>query len=155
MVVRLLMRHLARTHKKMKQRVPVQVTNAQGPCTTNVQGGIRYLRKAEAICTDSTVGEAECNGRAAGATRRVGAKLRTTRPALEANVKAMVGMRGPVATWMVRWAGEILTTYTAGNGGLAARERRRGQTCTKPIAMFGANVFLITTAHRQYTCQTR
>jgi hypothetical protein len=91
------------------QSVTVQVKSDQEPAIVNVQEEIRYLRKSKTICTNSPVGESECNGRAENAIRRVEAKFRTLRSALEAKLKSKIDVTRPFATWLVRWSGEVLT----------------------------------------------
>ncbi len=66
---------------------------------------------------NSPVGESECNGRAENAVRRVEIKVRTLRSALEEKLGAKVDMSRPFATWLIRWAGEVLTKYTIGRDG--------------------------------------
>jgi len=99
------------------QKVSVQVKSDQEPAIVNVQDEVRYLRKARTVCTNSPVGESECNGRAENAIRRVEAKVRTLRSDLESKLKVKINMSKPIATWMIRWAGEILTKYTVGRDG--------------------------------------
>ena len=55
-------------------------------------------------------------------------------------MKAKPDMHTPIGTWLIRWAGGILTKYIAGAIGKAAWERRWGARCPKPIATFGGNI---------------
>ena len=41
--------------------------------------------------------------------------------------KAKLDMQKPFATWLVRWAGEILTKYSPGKDGKTAYERCKGK----------------------------
>jgi len=125
------------------QKVTVQIKSDQEPSIVNVQDEVRYLRKASTICTNSPVGESECNGRAGNAIRRVDAKDRTIRSDLESKLKTKVDMSRPVATWMVRWAGEVLKKYTTGRDGKTAWQRRRGQECSKLLAKFVEKVLYL------------
>ena len=86
---------------------------------------------------NSPVGESECNGRAENAMRQVDVRFRTPRSALEANLKAKLYPTKPFATWLVRWAGEVLTKYRVGKDGLTAWQRRHGEEREKPIAIHG------------------
>lgn len=44
------------------------------------------------------------------------------------------------ATWLVRWAGEVLTKYHPGSDGKTPWQRRRGESCNKPIVNIGEKV---------------
>ena len=48
----------------------IQVKSDQEPAIVNVQEEIRDIRKGKTICTNSPVGESECNGRAENAVRQ-------------------------------------------------------------------------------------
>ena len=83
------------------------------------------MRRGKTICVNSPVGESECNGRAENAIRRVEVKVRTLRSFIEEQTKSKIDMNRPFATWLIRWAGEILKKYTRGEDGKTAWERRR------------------------------
>ena len=91
---------------------------------------------------NSPVGESECNGRAENAVRRVEVKVRTLRSFIEENTKSKVDMNKPFATWLIRWAGEILTTHTRGEDGKTAWERRRKETCPKAVVPTGEKCYI-------------
>ena len=52
-------------------------------------------------------------------------------------------MNRPFATWLVRWAGKILTKYTPGKDGKTPWERRRGEKCNKTIVPIGEKVLYL------------
>ena len=97
--------------------VQVQAKSDQEPAVVAVQEEIRHLRRGNTICVNSFVGESERNGRAENAIRRVEVKVRTLRSFIGSNTKRMTDMNGPFATWLIRWAGEILTKYAPGKDG--------------------------------------
>ena len=113
----------------------VQVKSDKDPAIVTLQKEIRYLRRGKTICTNSPVGESECNGRAENAIKRVEAKIRTLRSALESKLKAKIDMNKPFGTWLIRWAEEMSTKYTLGNDRMTAWQRRRRDTCPKPLAV--------------------
>ena len=55
----------------------LQIKSDQEPSIVVVQEEIRRLRTGRTICTNSPVGESECNGRAENAVKRVENKFRT------------------------------------------------------------------------------
>ena len=57
----------------------IQIKSDQEPAIVNVQEEIREVRRGKTICTNSPVGESECNGRAENAVRQVQMKVRTFR----------------------------------------------------------------------------
>ena len=111
----------------------IQVKSDQEPSVVAVQEEIREIRRGKTICVNSPVGESECNGRAENAIRRVEVKVRTLRAHIEDKTKSKVDMSKPFATWLIRWAGEVITKYTKGKDGKTSWHRRRGEECAKPI----------------------
>ena len=65
----------------------IQIKNDQEPSIVAGQTEIQHLRRGRIICVNSPEGESECNGRAENAIRRVEAKTRTLRSALEDKIK--------------------------------------------------------------------
>ena len=61
----------------------LQIKSDQEPATVAVQEETRRSRTGHTICTNSLVGEPECNGRAENAVRRVEVKFRTLKADLE------------------------------------------------------------------------
>ena len=118
----------------------IQIKSDQEPAIVVVQEEVKEVRRARTICVNSPVGESECNGRAENAVKRAIAKVRILRAVLEDKINAKLDMKAPIATWLVRWAGEILTKYTIGKDHKTAWERRRGSKCNKPIVMFGERI---------------
>ena len=100
--------------------VQVQIKSDQEPAIVTVQEEIREIRRGKTICVNSPVGESECNGRAENAIRRVEIKVRTLRSYIGEQTKSKLDMNKPFATWLIRWAGEILTKYTRGKDGKTA-----------------------------------
>ena len=118
------------------REVSVQVESDQGPSIVSVQDEVRYLRTARAMCTNSPVGESECNRRSGNAGRRLEVKFRTPKSNLERKLGGNTGNRAAITSWMARWAGEVLTRYAGGsdakNGmGTQARSkvRKRSRMC--------------------------
>ena len=122
------------------QNVVVQVQSDQEPAIVNVQEEIRVIRKGRTICTNSPVGESESNGRAENAVKRVQTKFRALRSDLEEKLGTKIDVNKLFGSWVIRWAGEVLTKYTRGDGGKTAWERRRGKPCDKPQAKIGEKV---------------
>ena len=108
-----------------------------------MQEEIRELRRGRTIYVNSPVGESECNGRAENAIRRVEVKVRTLRSFIEEQTRSKVDMTRPFATWLIRWAGEILTRYTKGKDGKTPWERRRKELCAKNRVPIGEKVLYL------------
>ena len=115
----------------------IQVKTDQEPAIVNLQEEVRELRRGKTICTNSPVGESECNGRAENAVRQVQVKVRTFRAAMEAKTTIKLDMSRPFTTWLIRWVGEVLTKYSVGGDGKTPWQRRRGEACDKPIVPIG------------------
>ena len=64
-----------------------------------------------------------------------------------AQVEEGIGEKIPkgadVVTWMVRWAGELISKYSPGRDGKTPYERIRGERCRVPLAMFGETVLYL------------
>ena len=125
------------------QEVQVQIKSDQEPAIVTVQEEIRAIRRGKTICVNSPVGESECNGRAENAIRRVEVKVRTLRSFIEENTKRKMDMNKPFGTWLIRWAGEILTKYTHGKDGKTPWERRRREACKKAVIPIGEKVLYL------------
>lgn len=110
-----------------------QVRSNQEPSIVALQKESRELRRGKTVCTNSPVGESECNGRAEDAINRVQVKVRTSRSHIESEAKAKLDMRRPFATWLIRWAGEVTTKHSAGIDEKTSWQRRRGEACENPI----------------------
>ena len=121
----------------------VQIQSDQEPAIVNVQEEIRPLRKGRTICTNSSVAESGSNGRAENAVKRVQGKFRALRFDLEEELGAKININKPSGSWLIRWAGEVLTNYTRGDDGKTAWGRRRGKPCDKPIAKIGQEVIFL------------
>ena len=98
------------------------------------------MRTGTTICTNSPVGESECNGRAENVVRRVGVKFRTPKANLEHKTGDKTGNKAAITRWMARWAGEVLTRYTVGADDETALEQRRGSNCAKDVVTSGEEV---------------
>ena len=121
----------------------IQAKSDQEPSVVAVQEEIREIRRGKTICVNSPVGESECNGRAENAIRRVEVKVRTLRAHIEDKTRSKVDMSKPFATWLIRWAGEVITKYTKGKDGKTSWHRRRGEECAKPIVPVGEKVLYL------------
>ena len=71
------------------------------------------------------------------------AKFRALRSDLEEKFGAKLDINKPFGSWLIRWAGEVLTKYTRGDDGKTAWQRRRGKPCDKPIAKIGEKVLYL------------
>jgi hypothetical protein len=121
----------------------IQIKPDQEPAIVNLQEEVRELRRGRTICTNSPVGESECNGRAENAVRQVQVKVRTFRAAIETKMKEKLDMSRPFTTWLIRWAGEVLTKYSVGSDSKTPWQRRRGEACDKPIVPIGETVLYL------------
>ena len=48
-----------------------------------------------------------------------------------------------IMSWMIRWAGELISKYSIGDDGRTAYERIRGEVCAVPVVPFGETVMYL------------
>ena len=114
--------------------VKIQLKSDQEPSIVNVQTAVQEIRPGMVIPTNSPVGESQCNGRVENTIRRIQEKTRALRHQLEHNPKCKIPDEAPIMSWLVRWAGELLSKYSPGDDGRTPYERIRQETCVVPIA---------------------
>ena len=98
-----------------------------------LQHEVQRIRASKAVLVNSPVGESECNGRVEHAIRRVQDRVRTLKCHIEGETGMSFDKHLPIMTWIVRWAGELLSKYSIGNDRKTSYERIRGQLCRRPI----------------------
>ncbi len=76
---------------------------------------VQRIRTGKTIPINSPVGESESNGRVENTNRRVQDKVRTLQSQVETEVDITIGQDSPISTWLVRWAGELISKYSTGN----------------------------------------
>lgn len=130
-------------HNCWSKDANTQVESDQEPPITALQEEVREIRKGKTICTNSAVGESECNGRAENAARQAQIKARTSRAAIEPNTKQELYMTRLFATRFIRRAGEVITKHSCGKDDKTFWQRRRGEACDKPIAPVGGKVLYL------------
>ena len=123
--------------------VKVQIKSDQEPAIVAVQEYIRLNRSSPTILTNSPVGESESNGRVENAIRRIQDKVRTLKEQVESEAGTSIEDMDGLMSWLVRWAGELVTKSSIGKDGKTAYERIRGQTCRRQIAQVGESVLYI------------
>ena len=112
--------------------VRIQLKTDQEPSIVKLHGAMQDLRPKEAIPVNSPVGGRESNGRVENAIRRVQEKTRVLRHQLEQNTKRKLFETSPITSWPVRWAVELLSKHSRGDGGRSPHERLHGEKCTTP-----------------------
>ena len=86
-------------------------------------------RIGKTIFTNSPVGESEYNRRADEAAILVQVGRGTFSARMGTNTKTKLDMQRPFATWLTRWAGEVLTTHSRGQ-----METRHGKDAGASLA---------------------
>ena len=122
--------------------IRLQLKSDQDPAIVNLQTAIQEIRP-NTVPTNSPVGESESNGRAENAIRRIQEKTRTLRHQLENGIQQKVPDDSPIMSWLIRWAGELISKYAMGDDGKIAYERIRGERCAVPIVPFGEAVMYL------------
>ena len=79
-----------------------------------LQHEVRRIRTAKTIPVNSPVGESESNGRVENAIKRVQDKVRTLKCYVETEAGVSLDKADDVMSWMVKWAGELISKYSAG-----------------------------------------
>ena len=116
--------------------VRIQHKSDQELAIVNMQIAIQNLRP-QTVPTNSPVGESESNGRVENAIRRVKEKVRILRHQLECGLQRKVQDDAPIMSWLMRWAGEVISKYSTGDDRKIAYERIRGELCVVPVMPFG------------------
>ena len=117
-------------------RTKIQFMSDQEPSIVSVQKVIMEMRP-NTIPTNSPVGESECNGRIENIIRMVQEKVRVLRHQVEQGIRTAIPDNAPTMSWLVRWAAELLSKYSPGDGGKTPCERIRNETCMVPLVPFG------------------
>lgn len=88
-----------------------------------LQHEVRRHRIGRTIPVNSPVGKSESNGRVEDAIRRVQDKVRTMKCQVKIEVGISLDKLDDLMSWMVRWAGELITKYSLGKDKKIAHER--------------------------------
>lgn len=123
--------------------IAIRLKTDQEPSMVSLQRAVQSLRPKEVIPVNSPVGESESNGRVENAIRRIQEKSRVLRHQLEENMMVKLPDSSPVMAWLIRWAAELLSKYSCGDGGKSPHERLHGDKCTTPLVPFGESVFYL------------
>ena len=93
---------------------------------------------------NSAVGDSDSNGIIERAIQDVEGQCRTMRSALEARVGTKVSLRSPIAPWLIRHAGYLITRCRIRPNGRTAFQAMKGRRSNGKLAEFGEVVhFLI------------
>lgn len=111
--------------------------SAQSPSTGAFQEEVRDVRRGKTICTNSIVGESECNCIAENAARQAQVIVRTSRAQLNSKAERNTNTPRPLATWPICWACEVLTKCRRGQDGNMSWQRRRGEESQSTITLIG------------------
>ena len=122
--------------------VRIQLKSDQEPAIVNLKAATQDLRP-QTVPTNSPVGESESNGRVENAIRRVQEKVRVLRHQLECELQRKIQDHAPIMSWLIRWAGELISKYSIVDDGKIAYERIRGEPCVVPIVPFGEAVMYL------------
>ena len=126
-------------HKEIRLRLK----SDQEASVVALQAEVQRLRTGRTIPINSPVGESESNGRVENGIKRIQDKTRTLKSHVEGETGLKVDDLEDFMTWMVRWAGELVTKYCTGKGGKTPHERPKGQPTSKPLAQFGESVMYL------------
>lgn len=70
-------------------------------------------------------------------------KVRTLKSHVETEAGIAIREDAPILTWLVRWAGELISKFHTGSDRKTSHERIRGTTTKKPLHMFGKHVWYL------------
>ena len=116
--------------------VKLQFKSDQEPAIVNLQIAIQEIRQ-NVIPVNSPVGESESNCRVEVAIRRIQEKVMALRHHLERGIQQRLHDDSPIMSWLIRWAGELISKYVVGDDGKSAYEGIRCEQCAVPVMPFG------------------
>lgn len=102
-----------------------------------LQYEVQRTRTSRSIPVNSPVGESESSGRVANVIRRAQDKVRTLKVYVAGETGVKMDNMKELMSWLVRWAGELITKYCVAKDGKTAQDRLKGQPSHKPLARFG------------------
>jgi hypothetical protein len=126
---------------------------------TDQEPSIRAWARAVARCRDaatvpecSPVGDSQSNGVAEQAVGEVKKIIATLKHALMTNIKKDIESGHAVMTWLVEYAGVLITRHKVKPDGRTGFEAVRGKRASVPICGFGEKILYLpakTVAHRE------
>ena len=69
--------------------------------------------------------------------------MRTLKAQLEGETGLSIDGNDDVMSWLIRWAGELVTKFSTGKDWKIAQERLKGNTSKKPMARLGEYVLYL------------
>jgi hypothetical protein len=111
-------------------------------------------REAETVPEVSPVGDSQSNGVAEQAVGEVKGMIATLKDALQTNIKADIEPRHAVMTFLVEYAGVLITRHKVKLDGRTSYEAIRGKRASLPICGFGEKVLYLpskTVPHRRFS----
>jgi hypothetical protein len=100
-------------------------------------------REAHTVPESSPVGDSQSNGAAEQAVGEVKKMIATLKHALSTNIKTDVEARHAVMTWLVEYAGVLITRHKVRPDGRTSFEAVRGKKASLPICGFGEKVLYL------------
>ena len=114
---------------------------------------VAQKRTADTVPEVSPVGESQANGLAEQAVGEIKGMIKTLKHSLQENLKANLEPQHAVMTWLVEYAGLLLSRHKVRFNGKTAYENRRGKRASMPICQFGEKILYLplkTVPHRKF-----
>ena len=95
------------------------------------------LQGYEPIPQESPIGDHQANGDVENAVRELGKQIRTIKSFVEAKYQIELGPRHPLLSWLIPYAGQLLSRFQVGTNGRTGYENNYGHKFKKQVVAFG------------------
>ena len=99
----------------------------------------------------SAVGDSQGNGLVENTCRRLQGMIRTLKNTVDCKIKVKINTLLPIFSWMIEWAGQLLTGFSVDANGKSPYPRMKGRRPSKPLAVFGELVHYLPLKSSSYT----
>ena len=110
-----------------------------------LMGAVRLCREvgSQTILENSPPGDSKANGAAERAVGEVKGLIRTLRVALDRRLNCTLPETHPIFTFLIEYAGVLISKFKVWDHGKTAWEFLRGRRCSTPVCEFGEKVIFL------------
>lgn len=119
----------------------ITIKSDQEPSIMALKRAMVVKRAAETCLVESPVRESKSNGKVERAIRTWRDQFRTLRHYYEHRVGDKLALEGPLSSWLVSWASEVLNKYKVRDSGRTSYEIITGHRTKHVVVGFGEKIF--------------
>ena len=110
------------------------------PALCALRDAIARLHGGQVVPEQSARGESQSNSMAEQSNQVIGEFVRVFKLQIDENTSLKLDQTFNIYSWMIRWAGMLISRFSVGLDGRTAYERLRGRLCKVPVVPFGEYV---------------